>query len=333
MEVTPWMVIGFLLAAYAVTANDSLQTLGSYLSSNEHRTPLGVQLLFLCTMTTIVLMGGWFINHGEPAWGRLASFPQPDCFTWVYLIPPLAVLALTAWGAPVSTSFLVLSAFVPENIGTLVERSVSGYLLALSLGLAVWGLGVALLERLFQTNHQPSSDTNSAFNKLWFGLQWCTTGWLWSLWLVQDLANIFIFLPRSIELIPMLLCTAALCLGLCALVAVGGGPVQDVLRSKTNTSDLRSATVIDLMFTTCLLTQTLLSNVPLSTTWVFLGLLAGREIALTLRQRSSENDGSANAINQLSKNLSQDIWKAGVGLIVSLTVALGIQPLIALTAS
>ena len=333
MEITPWMVIGFLLAAYAVTANDSLQTLGSYLSSNEHRTPLGVQMLFLCTMTTIVLMGGWFINHGEPAWGRLASFPQPDCFTWVYLIPPLAVLALTAWGAPVSTSFLVLSAFVPENIGTLVERSVSGYLLALSLGLAVWGLGVALLERLFQTNHQPSSDTNSAFNKLWFGLQWCTTGWLWSLWLVQDLANIFIFLPRSIELIPMLLCTAALCLGLCALVAVGGGPVQDVLRSKTNTSDLRSATVIDLMFTTCLLTQTLLSNVPLSTTWVFLGLLAGREIALTLRQRSSENDGSANAINQLSKNLSQDIWKAGVGLIVSLTVALGIQPLIALTAS
>ena len=123
MEITPWMVIGFLLAAYAVTANDSLQTLGSYLSSNEHRTPLGVQMLFLCTMTTIVLMGGWFINHGEPAWGRLASFPQPDCFTWVYLIPPLAVLALTAWGAPVSTSFLVLSAFVPENIGTLVELS------------------------------------------------------------------------------------------------------------------------------------------------------------------------------------------------------------------
>ena len=150
---------------------------------------------------------------------------------------------------------------------------------------------------------------------------------------MHDLANIFIFLPRSIELIPMLLCTAALCLGLCALVAVGGGPVQDVLRSKTNTSDLRSATVIDLMFATCLLTQTLLSNVPLSTTWVFLGLLAGREIALTLRQRSAKNDGSSNVIDQLSKNLSQDIWKAGVGLIVSLTIALGIQPLIALTAS
>ena len=333
MEITPWMVIGFLLAAYAVTANDSLQTLGSYLSSNEHRTPLGVQMLFLCTMTTIVLMGGWFINHGEPAWGRLASFPQPDCFTWVYLIPPLAVLALTAWGAPVSTSFLVLSAFVPENIGTLVERSVSGYLLALSLGLAVWGLGLTLLERLFTPNQRAGSD----FNRLWYGLQWCSTGSLWSLWLVQDLANIFIFLPRSIGFIPMLLCTTALCSGLCALVAIGGGPIQGVLRSKTNASDLRSATVIDLMFAICLLTQTQLNSFPLSTTWVFLGLLGGREIALTLRQRSAENadekNPSTNAVDHLRKNLSQDIWKAGVGLIVSLTIALGIQPLISLTTS
>ncbi len=329
MEITPWMVIGFLLAAYSVTANDSLQTLGSYLSSNEQCTPKGVQMVFLCTMTASVMMVGWFINDGEPAWGRLTAFPQPDCFTWPYLIPPIAVLALTAWGAPVSTSFLVLSAFVPGNIGTLVEQSVSGYLLSLSLGLAVWGLGLTLLESLFKQKHQASSD----FNRLWYGLQWCSTGSLWSLWLVQDLANIFIFLPRSIGFIPMLLCTTALCSGLCALVSLGGGPIQEVLRSKTNAADLRSATVIDLMFAICLLTQTQLSSFPLSTTWVFLGLLGGREIALTLRQRSAESDRSTNAIAHLSKNLSQDIWKAGVGLIVSLTIALGIQPLISLTSS
>jgi hypothetical protein len=154
---------------------------------------------------------------------------------------------------------------------------------------------------------------------------------------VQDLANIFIFLPRSIGFIPMLLCTTALCSGLCALVAIGGGPIQGVLRSKTDASDLRSATVIDLMFAICLLTQTQLSSFPLSTTWVFLGLLGGREIALTLRQRSAEKpaeeDPSTNAMDHLRKNLSQDIWKAGIGLIVSLTIALGIQPLISLTTS
>ena len=56
MEITALMLIGFLLAAYSVTANDSLQTLGSYLSSNEQRTPKRVQMVFLCTMTTSVLM-------------------------------------------------------------------------------------------------------------------------------------------------------------------------------------------------------------------------------------------------------------------------------------
>jgi hypothetical protein len=337
MEITPWMVIGFLLAAYSVTANDSLQTLGSYLSSNEHRTPKRVQMVFLCTLTASVMMMGWFINNGEPAWGRLTAFPQPDCLTWAYLIPPIAVLVLTAWGAPVSTSFLVLSAFVPGTIGTLVAQSVLGYLFALSLGLAVWGLGLTLLERLLKPNHQASANSNN----VWYFLQWCSTGSLWGLWLVQDLANIFIFLPRNIGLIPMLLCTTALCSGLCALVAIGGGPIQGLLRSKTNASDLRSATVIDLMFAICLLVQTQLSSFPLSTTWVFLGLLGGREIALTLRQRSTENaaantaenDSSTNAMGRLSKNLSQDIWKAGVGLIVSLTIALGIQPLISLTTS
>ena len=31
MDVNIWMIVGFLLAAYSVVANDSLQTLGTYL--------------------------------------------------------------------------------------------------------------------------------------------------------------------------------------------------------------------------------------------------------------------------------------------------------------
>ena len=32
MDVNIWMIVGFLLAAYSVVANDSLQTLGTYIS-------------------------------------------------------------------------------------------------------------------------------------------------------------------------------------------------------------------------------------------------------------------------------------------------------------
>jgi hypothetical protein len=35
--VTLWMAIGFFLAAYAVIANDSVQTLGTWIASNNEK--------------------------------------------------------------------------------------------------------------------------------------------------------------------------------------------------------------------------------------------------------------------------------------------------------
>ena len=322
------MIIGFLLAGFSVVSNDSLQTLGTYISSNRQRTPKSVQMFFVCCITVVVLFMGWYLHQGEPAWGRLESFPMPESFTWAYIIPPIAVLALTAWGAPVSTSFLVLSSFVPENIGRLLGTSISGYVMAFFLGLAAWGSGIWLLERWIFRRNQDSQD----ISKIWLAIQWCSTGFLWSMWLVQDMANIFVYLPRNLNLISMSVCTLTLCVGLCILIVIGGGPIQGVLRSKTNTSDLRSATLIDFMFGLCLLYKAFLSSFPLSTTWVFLGLLAGRELALRIRELEQKTVFTNQTYGSLSSVIGSDFGKASVGLIVSLVIALGIQPLISWSA-
>ncbi len=322
------MIIGFLLAGFSVVANDSLQTLGTYISSNRQRTPKSVQMVFVCCITSIVLFLGWYLHQGEPAWGRLESFPVPERFTWAYIIPPIAVLVLTAWGAPVSTSFLVLSSFVPENIGRLLGSSISGYVMAFFLGLAAWGFGIWLLERWIFRRNQDSQE----INKIWYVIQWFSTGFLWSMWLVQDLANIFVYLPRNLNFISMGVCTLILCVGLCMLIVIGGGPIQGVLRSKTNTSDLRSASLIDFMFGLCLLFKAFLSSFPLSTTWVFLGLLAGRELALRIRELEQKTVFTNQMYGSLSSVIGSDLGKASVGLIVSLVIALGIQPLISWSA-
>ena len=333
MDVNIWMIVGFLLAAFSVVANDSLQTLGTYLSSNRKRTPKAVQMVFICTVTVVVLMLGWYLKDGDPAWGRLSvpgkDFPLPEPFTWVYVIPPIAVLALTQWGAPVSTSFLVLSSFHPANIGELLSSSLSGYLLAFCVGLSAYGLGMWLLERWVFRRNQDNKDVH----KLWYGLQWVSTGFLWSMWLVQDLANIFVFLPRQLDLTAMVICTSVLCLGLCLLVLTGGGPIQSVLRSKTNTSDLRSATVIDFFFGLCLLYKAFLSTFPLSTTWVFLGLIGGREIALRIKEQEFEIKFTNRESGNLGNVIGRDLWKAFVGVVVSLVIALSIQPLVQLPSS
>ena len=87
-EINVWMIIGFLLAAFSVVSNDSLQTLGTYISSNRKRTPKTLQMTFVCGVTIFVLFLGWLLHSGEPAWGRLESFPVPEPVSYTHLTLP-----------------------------------------------------------------------------------------------------------------------------------------------------------------------------------------------------------------------------------------------------
>jgi hypothetical protein len=340
MAVSVIQFAGFLLAAAAVVGNDSLQTLGPYLSSNRGRTPVALQILFLAGLTVAVLGLGWWRNGGDPSWGRLAAFPPPEIWSWIDLLPPLAVLLLTRWGAPVSTSFLLLTALAPAHRGELVQRSLLGYGLAFVVALLLYGALLWLLERpvlaLEQAGETTATKTTATETTatettaapgngpLWLLLQTLATAWLWSQWLVHDLANIYVYLPRQLGAGALALSAAVLALGLAVLVISGGGPIQQVVRGKTASADLRSATVIDLLFGALLLVLARWSPTPLSTTWVFLGLLAGRECGLALRLR---HRGPA----ELGGLLGSDLLKAAAGLGVSLVLALLIEPLKALS--
>jgi hypothetical protein len=313
LGLSPLQLLAFLLAGAAVVGNDSLQTLGPFLSSNRQRTPASLQMAFLVLLTAAVLTLGWWLHAGDPAWGRLADFPLPESFSWVDLLPPLAALLLTCWGAPLSTSVVLLTAVAPANLGPLLLKSLAGYGLAFFLALLLYGLLLWPLERALQ-------GADPADGPPWLALQWLSTAWLWSQWLVHDLANIFVLLPRQLGAGAMALSTALLCGGLCGLVAWGGGPIQQVVQGKTNAGHLRSATVIDLLFGGLLLALARWSPMPLSTTWVFLGLLAGRELGLLARLEQSP----AGAV---VAGLGRDLTKASLALLLSLGVALLVQPL------
>ena len=57
------------------------------------------------------------------------------------------------------------------------------------------------------------------------------------------------------------------------------------------------------------------SKLPMSTTWVFLGLLAGREIAYHVYNLKGSNTW---------KMIGSDLLKASAGLVVSVIIALGL---------
>lgn len=327
---------GFLLAGAAVIGNDALQTLGTFLAANRGRIPRPLQALYLCALLCAVLLLGWSRGGGEPSWGRLASFPLPERFLWVDLLPPLAVLALTRLGAPVSTTFLLLTAFQPANLPALLRQSLLGYGGGLLGGVLVYGLVLGLmpwrLERLEGEQEGvpsgpaegPAEGPPQAWG--WLALQGLAAGWLWSQWLIQDLANVYVYLPRQLAARPMGLSLAALCGAVCLLLARGGGAIQQRLTNKSQMDDPRSAALLTGLYGLILACFAAVSRRPLSTTWVFLGLLAGRELALQLRwrQRGQEPERSVAAVAGV---LGGDIARAALGLAVSVAVALAMPVL------
>ncbi len=322
-------LVGFLIAAYSIVANDAIQTLGTFLSSNS-RAPWWVLWLYACSIIVAVMMYGYFVLNTDIAFGRLNRIPYPEAgIQWWHALPPAVLLILTRFGIPVSTTFLVLTIFTltggASTEGVLVDmliKSGVGYLVALFAGGLVYMAVANSWERWIH------STLDRPIPIVWIILQWCSTAFLWSQWLIQDLANIFVFLPRTtssdgtgtqVSFDPWLLVftTVVMLLLHAWIFATRGGEIQKIVLSKTNTTDIRAATLIDFLYGVILFVFKDISDVPMSTTWVFLGLLAGREIAISymsgLRSRK-----------EAAFDVATDVARAGFGLVVSVTLAIGL---------
>jgi len=306
-----FMVAGFLLAAYAVVANDSIQTLGTFLASNSHR-PWWALWLFASGILAAVLAYGWFFHSGDVSYGRLEKFPVPGGgISWIHAIPPLALLILTRAGVPVSTTFMVLTVFTISNLQAMLAKSLLGYLVAFVAAIVLFRL---VFKRATEYFHR-TKGTDVA--RYWVVLQWASTAFLWSQWLIQDLANIFVYLPRQLSVSWLLFGVAALVAMQGYIFYTFGGVIQRIVLSKTDTTDIRAATIIDFIYGLVLLLFKEVSNIPMSTTWVFLGLLAGREFALSMYLADT-------GFKRTLRIVSMDALKALSGLIVSVVLALAL---------
>lgn len=317
-EIELVMYGGFLLAAYSVVGNDVIQTLGTFLSSNQHR-PWWLLTLFAGSILTIVLIYGWDVNGGDVSYGRLLGdgglqdpkYKEPaqtQGFGWPYLLPPLILLIITRLGIPVSTSFMILTFFNPKNLYDMVVKSMSGYLVAFIAAIALYMLIANVLEKKWINNEISEKE-----QKLWTVAQWCSTGLLWSQWLIQDFANIYVYLPREVDLTTLTVTIIVFWALLAYIFYSKGGAIQSIVLAKTNTQDIRSATIIDLSFAVILFFFKELNNIPMSTTWVFLGLLAGREIGI---KYFVYKDIQMNTLKDLGKDLSKVFFGLAISVLL-----------------
>ena len=309
MTIEILMIVGFCLAAYSIVGNDVPQTLGTFISSNAHR-PWWILWLYTSSILSVVLLYGWWASGvGDASYGRLETIPFPDGgITWLYIVPPILLIILTKYGIPVSTTFLVLTIFSPSSLGSMLTKSMMGYAVAVVVAIIVYRFVIKGISVYF------SKTRDHKVSNVWIGLQWVSTAFLWSQWLIQDLANIFVYVPRQVPLEFLIFAILVFVILLGMIFYQRGGAIQKIIDTKTGVADIRSATIIDFIYAIILLVFKEWSNIPMSTTWVFLGLLAGREFAMSMHLAEVNK-------YRTSRNVSKDAMKLMVGLIMSVVLA------------
>jgi len=309
-DLAMWTI--FFLAAYSAIANDSIQTIGTFIASNSHRKWYYLWLfmgsIFLATVTYSWLNYGGDISHGRLTTKGLNE--APSNFVFLQVFAPVVLLIITRLKMPVSTSILLLSAFTTKasSVTSIISKSFFGYMIAFIAAIFVWTLTTHIFEKY--KKEKPS--------RIWVPLQWISSGALWSTWIMQDMANIAVVLPRSLNTDQFVLVAATVFFGLGLLFYLKGDKIQEIVTEKSDIIDVRAATVVDFIYACLLYYLKIISSIPISTTWVFIGLLGGRELAINFRK----NNGNMFYAFRL---LAKDTLYAFIGLLVSVILAISIN--------
>ena len=192
-----FLLLGFFMSAYSVVANDSIQTLGTFISSNKNKSRYQMWIWFGGIMIATATIG-WFLNGGDLSWGRLSTIPYPDKFKYKFLLAPICLLILTRIGVPVSTTLFTLTTFASTpTVMKMVKKSVTGYVVARVISFLIW---------IVVANHvKKHKKWWSNVPPIWSKLQLVSTSFLWISWLMHDTANECVFLPRDISINMLLL--------------------------------------------------------------------------------------------------------------------------------
>ena len=156
------------------------------------------------------------------------------------------------------------------------------------------------------------------FGEIRFGV---SSAYLWAAWLSHDVANIAVYLPRQLDITLLLIVVSYFTILLFYIFYIQGGAIQKVVLDKTGTRYARSATIINTIYAAVLYYFKELNDLPMSTTWVFVGLLCGRELAISTMNKEYK-------FKYVFPLIGKDFVKMIFGLSVSVGIVLSIHYII-----
>ena len=310
-----YTITGFGLAGWSVIGNDSIQTLGTFIASKEKWFKWYTLATTASVAMAITITYGWWSHAGDISYGRLTRIPYQE-IQWYHAVAPGILLLLTRIGIPVSTTFLVLSAFASTVVlEKMLMKSVVGYGLAAVVAYICW---IAISKFINEKFDEITDQWKISF---WRNSVWVTSGFLWATWLMHDVANIAVYLPRELSPMQLSIVIIYFTILLFYIFKIHGGRIQKVVLDKTGTRYARSATIINIIYAVVLYYFKELNDLPMSTTWVFVGLLCGRELAISTMNKDYK-------FKYVFPLIGKDFIKMIFGLSVSVGIVLAIHYII-----
>jgi hypothetical protein len=128
-------------------------------------------------------------------------------------------------------------------------------------------------------------------------------------------------LPRQLDISLLVIVLIYFSILLFYIFYIHGGPIQKIVLDKTGTRYARSATIINIIYAVVLYCFKELNDLPMSTTFVFVGLLTGRELAISTMNKEYK-------LKYVFPLIGKDFLKMIFGLSVSIGIVLAIHYII-----
>lgn len=297
-----WLTV--FLSVFAILENNSFQIFGTLLSSNKNK-PIYKLFLFIFLIFFTTLIFGWIINNGRLDFNRLLQFNYNGDIGIKSIIPPLLLFALSYKKIPVSATFILLSGFATKNtVDSMITKTAASYLLSFIIGYYIW----YVLDKKFNDKISEFDEKRTFF---WNNVQLISNVILIIFWIMSNNGGLIVSLPRNFNMLNFLVYLLFCAISISYIVFSRGGKLQkSIMNAKKGLNNPKTNSIINIIFSLIIFVFQHISSTPVATTWSFIGLLSGRELALSMKKNGYI---SKTTILKILKDLSVLIY----GLIVT----------------
>ena len=299
-----WIITS--LVTYNVIFNNSIQTIGLFIASNKNK-GIFYNLLFFSSIFIFAVLLSWFLTEREVHYHLLDSIDYSE-IELQFLLLPILISFLTKKQVPLSATFLIIPLFANSStISSMINKTTVSYFLSL--------IGSLVIYKFLYTKYKNLlSDEKTDTGKIWIVAEYVSTGILWFSWLTVSLCNFVIFLPRKFDITDIVLLSSIGIVTIYCILISNGGEIQKIIDQKSDVKNIKTTVIFNSLFAFTLLFIQHLDNIPITSTWMFLGVLAGRELAISVTTKRLAGEKYRLCLAKIWKDLRLAI----IGIILSL---------------